>query len=390
MAPTVSARFVVHTGGETWTPIAEVEVDWLVEHWSGDRLPTCCTLLGGFQIIVDGEIWNEDAVDEIAMAGTWLTALEHLARGGRSATVWAWEESYMTLGRRGERLIAFDVHHGNSVVCPLVEPPFEPLLAAMLRAATAANARFAAIMAHARADCSSELAEALARYLEPGWGEQIATIEPLLEQGAWRDSPPPCGDEPLPDVHVAIAFRDRAALERALEDESPDASFRQTPAIHAAIQRRWTEGVALLCERGANLMARSGQGQTPLQAATSPWGSHEDMARLMLDAGASLDLLSAVGLGWRDQVLALSDQSSRHPEILSPLVAVICKEVRDGKPEVESLVFWLPAILKLVEAGAPLAGTERPNPWGWYGPALKQAEQWELPLTAAALRRLGA
>ncbi len=387
----VTARYVILTGEETWTPLVDLEPDAVLAHWTAHGTPTCCRLLGGFEITIDGVHWNENAIDEIAMSTTWLPALNKLLAGGMSAFPWAWEETYMTLGRRGDSVVMFDVHHSNHVICQRVEIPLAELAEALLFAAKPVEEAFDALLAHAATTQPEEVQRVLARNLGDTWRQDIAKGRQLLEERAWRGPGETFqGDEPLPEVHVAVAFRDLEALEAALEHDSPEAVFREESALYTAVRRRWLPGVKALLAAGARPDAPLSRGQTPLLGASMVWGPQHETADLLLAAGARLDLLGAIGLRRIEDVIALSAEVSRHPEAICPIVGVICTAERDGEPEREVLTRWVPAMKALLAAGAPIDGTREYNVLGWTTPPLKLAEMWRLPLTAAWLRTKGA
>ena len=85
-----------------WVPARELDPAEVRAGWLASKRLSCCTLLGGFLISGDGEPWNDNAIDEISMAPSWLSGTLSLLQGATTAGVWAWEESSMTLIRRGE------------------------------------------------------------------------------------------------------------------------------------------------------------------------------------------------------------------------------------------------------------------------------------------------
>lgn len=94
---------------------------------------SCCSVLGGFVISADDKIAMGET-DEISMSQTWLPAIIRLQRGEESVSVWPWEESSMTLTRKGPLIEMEDVHHSGTVVCAKVRFPFHDFVRAMLDA----------------------------------------------------------------------------------------------------------------------------------------------------------------------------------------------------------------------------------------------------------------
>lgn len=94
---------------------------------------SCCSVLGGFIIFADGKIAIGET-DEVSMSQTWLPAIIRLQRGERTVSVWPWEESSMTLTRKGELVEMEDVHHSGTVVRAKVRFHFEAFVRAMLDA----------------------------------------------------------------------------------------------------------------------------------------------------------------------------------------------------------------------------------------------------------------
>ncbi len=94
---------------------------------------SCCSVLGGFLISADGRIAMGET-DEVTMSQTWLPAIVRLQRGESSASVWPWEESSMTLTRKGVLVEMEDVHHSGTVVCAKVRFHFNEFVRAMLDA----------------------------------------------------------------------------------------------------------------------------------------------------------------------------------------------------------------------------------------------------------------
>ena len=94
---------------------------------------SCCSVLGGFVISADDKI-AMDETDEVSMSQTWLPAIIRLQCGEERVSVWPWEESSMTLTRKGALIEMEDIHHSGTVVCAKTRFPFHDFVRAMLDA----------------------------------------------------------------------------------------------------------------------------------------------------------------------------------------------------------------------------------------------------------------
>lgn len=191
--PSVDYRFQIEPG-EPWAPLERFLPDpaALLDHWLSLPKLTCCSMRGGFFIHADGSLWNERAVDEIKMSVTWLQALGRILRGDDSAWVWAWEESNMTLARRGGVVEMRDVLDDGRVVCPPVAFPLTAFAEALLvparkfeRLAAAVRALLAARREAARDGLPTNLTErfeTVEHNLPLCWGDGVREVEAALGQ----------------------------------------------------------------------------------------------------------------------------------------------------------------------------------------------------------------
>lgn len=168
--------------------------------------------------------------------------------------------------------------------------------------------------------------------------------------------------------------------------------------LHDAVRRDLRDVVAVLLERGADVDVRDGEGATPLhhvrsaavarmllEAGASPrartseretvlrrvarraWTEPEQgAARLLVEAGARLDLVTAVELGWADEVDALLALGPR----ATPRVDLLYAAVRRGSERI---------VTSLARAGVDLDA--RP------GSAGHKASGFEPPLLEFAVQR---
>ncbi len=177
--------------GEAWVPIEQCidDLDGLLDA----NLADCCAFQGGFFIDIDGQPWSTDGtVDTFGMTATWFAALRLLQEGSARQQVWAWEESRLTLTRRGDQLEMEDVHHSGMVAMSQVVVPFGPFSAAVLRA----GKQFAVLVAGLQAHIAQRLQVSLTpdverkklRALEAGLPD-VAHEVMLLEQALARDDP---------------------------------------------------------------------------------------------------------------------------------------------------------------------------------------------------------
>jgi hypothetical protein len=267
---TIDYRIVLEDRAIPVTALAPAD---LRAAWSGPV--TCCTLQGSFFLHVDGEAWNADAVDEIAMSQTWLSATIAVLRGSPSQAVWAWEESGMTMVRHGDLVELYDVHNSGRIVCPPVVFDLRAFARALADAAEPTAALFDAVLAD---DGFHDVLPVLEQNLRYAWREDAATIRALCEE-----LPPPWSD--ASDALHAIRLNDAARLRRALETTSPDAVEERRPlVVHAASLRR-PALVRLLLEAGADPDALEGNGGSALTAAVGK--VHDELVDLLLDHGAA-------------------------------------------------------------------------------------------------------
>ncbi len=190
--PVVDYRFMLEPEAETWVSIDSLldASEELFDHWLSLPELSCCTMPGGFFIYANGVLWNQDAVDEIRMSVTWLGAIHQLLMGRDSAQVWAWEESHMTLERKGETVEMEDIHHSDLVVCARVAFNLLAFTEAMLvparkftRLADAIRGHIAARRAAEGEQISADLAdrfETIEQNLPSDWGAWVEKIEGLL------------------------------------------------------------------------------------------------------------------------------------------------------------------------------------------------------------------
>lgn len=150
---------------------------------------SCCSVLGGFIIFADGKV-AMGLTDEVQMSNTWLPAIIRLQRGESRVSVWPWEESSMTLTRKGELVEMKDVHHSGNVVCARVRFRFREFVWAMLDSsrpmAAFVEAFQAAIDDYLSDSTRCKDAESIDRLkflretFTPEWASWIAESEALL------------------------------------------------------------------------------------------------------------------------------------------------------------------------------------------------------------------
>jgi hypothetical protein len=113
-----------------WLPIehAAAYTDLLIDDWLGRNHLTCCDFKGGFLINLDGQRWNENAIDEFMFTMTWLAAIEKLLNGETQASVSPYEHGELLLLRDGDNLTMFEpqvyIRRKLPKFCPLVTVSF--------------------------------------------------------------------------------------------------------------------------------------------------------------------------------------------------------------------------------------------------------------------------
>lgn len=122
---------------EQWVPLADclADVPGMVQDYLQIPGLHCCDIQGGFFIDIDGVAWSDDGtVDEFPMTLTWFPALERLWAGSPQERVWPWEESQLTLTRRGAWLEMADIHPTSGhVAMPKVVVPFAEFTVQLVR-----------------------------------------------------------------------------------------------------------------------------------------------------------------------------------------------------------------------------------------------------------------
>lgn len=194
-----------------------------------------------------------------------------------------------------------------------------------------------------------------------------------------------------PSRAIALVKADDLEGLRALLDEVPTAHQDQghmgrTP-LHVAVERRATDVVKLLLERGADVDARRHRGDTPLC-----WARDADMADRLLRHGADVNAADATGRGplhWHatsePAVLQLllahdADVNALDDSGTSPLLAV-CDARLGNEPSAEVLAGRLQRADLLLGAGAD------PNARGRFG-RVPLHEPAKTPYGAALVARL--
>jgi ankyrin repeat protein len=110
----------------------------------------------------------------------------------------------------------------------------------------------------------------------------------------------------------AAAIRELAQSGADLNQRMDRTNYRRTP-LHLAVVKRQPAAVAALVESGADLSLEDAVGLTPLDQAALV--GEDDIARMLLDAGAPFTLPAAMALDRHDEVERLIRQD---PELLSP------------------------------------------------------------------------
>lgn len=360
----------------TWTPMDALGPAEVLALWRGERV-TCCTLQAGFRISVDGRVWNAEAIDEIGMARTWLGAAQRLLDGAGRATVWAWEESQMTLSRHGERVQGVDVHHGGTVVCPPVWMDLRALAHGLADAAVSAMDGFDRVRATADGPEDDHVVEVLDAQLGGDWRPDAAA----LHRAAARPIPQaPDGDPgPLPADWVAALVGDVSGLTR------PDRVVDGRSVLMLAVQHRWLEGVNALLAAGADPERRDHLGYTALQRAAQQTLVRRDALAIvdrLLAGGAHLDAVSAAFLDRPEQVVAEARAGRVPAEWFHFWVLAMCgahRPLSDG---------WREAVEAAVASGVPVSGVTG-GQGGWCESPAQQAQRGRRPEVAAFLEGLG-
>lgn len=256
--------------------VADLTARDLEPFWVGEL--TCCSLLGGFFIDANGAPWMAESVDEIKMSTTWLGAVRRILEGAPRQSVWAWEESNMTLIRSGDDLRLFDVHHGGQVVCPEVLFELRTFALQLAAAAETAGLFFDEVLAHG---AFSDRSEVLRANLDHDWAGEASAIRALCEHPL--EAPP---SDALTDASAALQLGHADAL-RSILASSPEIVDRADEGmtlLGRAVILRNTAFAALLLECGASVEATAPGGAGPLAMATGT--GHVEMVRLLLHAGA--------------------------------------------------------------------------------------------------------
>ncbi len=383
--PTVEYRIIVDEDAQM--PFGELTPRELLDFWIDQQSVTCCDILGGFVFQSDGEDWNAEAIDEVRMSRTWLQGVMRLFEGHSTSGVWAWEESRMTLVRRGELVEMFDVHYGGHIVCPMVVFPLRDLARALADEADLVGMMMDDVLELAETIATPEQLEVLENNLKFEWRK----VADELRAAAGRPIPPPPGGDPGPPpaLHLAIRLDDCEVFTESLRDEGPSIVYKGQRPLHLAIGLSRTWAVDDLLAAGADTDEVNERGLTPLlvacqrgdpemierllSAGANPEsrGSHEftpvqqialgvmryersvSSIELLLEAGAELDLVSAVAIGDIEAAERLSHQAPQFPDIFGLWVSRLRKETYMGLATVsERARAWRPALTAFAAAGA--------------------------------------
>jgi len=94
----------------------------------------CCGFQGGFFIDIDGKPWSDEGtVDEFWMTTTWIRALQEVLDGKEIAKAHPWEESNLTLYRKGDELELEDVHFSGRTAMPKIRVPLSEFAGQIFR-----------------------------------------------------------------------------------------------------------------------------------------------------------------------------------------------------------------------------------------------------------------
>lgn len=253
---------------------------------------TCCSLQGGFAIEADGALWNGEAIDELRMSATWLGAIARLQRGALVESVWAWEESQMTLVREGELVELSDVHHSGHVVCPRVVFALDAFARTMIEAADAWLVFRAEVLArldgHPHADVIRE-------NVGEDWSAAVEAVRARIGQPI--PLPSPEAARPEPALHRAVKLGDAARVAEILASDPSAVTSRDREghtALHVAIAHDRVALVETLLARGADPNATTARGSTPLHELTQR-SSRAELVDRLFEAGAALEPRDASG-----------------------------------------------------------------------------------------------
>ena len=114
----------------SWLPIENAAAynNLLIDDWLGRNQLTCCDFQGGFLINLDGQRWNENAIDEYKFTKTWLDAIEKLLNGETEVRVAPYEQGELVLLRDGDNLTMFEpqvsIRSKRADFCPPVMVSF--------------------------------------------------------------------------------------------------------------------------------------------------------------------------------------------------------------------------------------------------------------------------
>lgn len=379
-----SIDFRVLIGEEDFFPLSHVSPSDLLAHYTSLSQVTCCQILGGFAVRVDDQPWNEDDLDEIRMATTWVDAVLAVLRGAQIARVWAWEESAMTLVRRGDALELSDVHGSGLVVSRRIVVPLSDFARALAAVAREVGAFFDGLLAITP---EGPLREALIENIAYPWAERAAAIEAALAVPLPPDRPeaaPSALREAIRVDEPTTTFAP-ADLERVFEGARPlhdAARWRRAWAVDLllahgadvealdhqgetplllAVAHRDAAIAARLLAHGASVHTRARNGDTPLRrcARAALHVDHAEMRAVLVAAGAEPDLFCAVAEGDREGIVARVAQAKATPEALTLLVRRVHAETYGRKERFATRIpTFRPLVEALVAAGAPFADAQ--------------------------------
>jgi len=107
--------------------------------------------------------------------------------------------------------------------------------------------------------------------------------------------------------------------------------------IHLAIAEGKVEVVRLLIERGADLSARNDEGRTPLHDCFEL--NHDDFAKILLDAGAELDVCAAAAYGMHHQLQQILSRDPANANDLSTGNSPLGWAAYGHQPESATILF---------------------------------------------------